>query len=285
MIFLYRFKIFKDNTGSALSIIGIQLDFVNVVANFTNNSASNGGAIELLGDASILIGPNTRMTFVNNSAKGHGGAIYNRYISAEHLMSTANCFIQYTDPFIEPDDWEAQFYFSGNTAQFGGCSIFTSSIVPCTWKHDNTSDVFHWTNWNYSNTTSNKCRHDIEISTEPIGFVRFNSSSLSISDPIEVFPGFPFKIPLGAYDDLGNNVTNDTIYYAELQDPNSTAEIADGYSYVISNYMSINGKPNSTAKLQLQTEGFQQMHVILNVTLKECPSGTGTMCSQNGTII
>ena len=224
------------------------------------------------------------MTFVNNSAKGHGGAIYNRYISAERLMSTADCFIQYTDPFIEPDDWKAQFNFSGNTAQFGGCSIFSSSIVPCTWKHGNNceSDVFRGKNWNYHDTNY-KCGQD-EISTEPIQFFSLNKSKWnSISAPIEVFPGFPFRIPLGAHDDLGNDVTNDTIYYAELQDPNSTAEIADGYSYIISNYMSINGKPSSTVKLQLQTEEFRQMHVILNVTLKECPSGT--ICSQNGTII
>ena len=274
--------IFKDNTGSALSAIGMQLNFINVIAYFTNNSASNGGAIALLGDASILVGPNTRMTFVNNSAKGHGGAIYNRYISAERLTSTADCFFQYTDPLIEPDDWKAQFNFSGNKARFGGCSIFTSSIVPCTWKHGNNSDVFRWKNWKYYDT---KCGQGIEISTDPIDFVSLNKSMWSISDPIEVFPGFPFRILLGARDDLGNNVTNNTIYYAELHDPNSTvtAEIADGFSYVISNYMNINGKPNSTVKLQLQTEGFRQMHVILNVTLKECPSGT--MCSQNGTIL
>ena len=272
--------IFKDNTGSALSAIGMQLNFTNAVAKFTNNSASNGGAIALLGDASILVGPNTCMIFVNNSAKGHGGAIYNRYISAERLISTADCFFQYTDPLIEPDEWKAQFNFSGNTAQFGGCSIFTSSIVPCTWKHGNNSDVFRWKNWNYHDT---KCGHDIEISTEPIHFISLNKFKWNISDPIEVFPGFPFRIPLGAHDDLGNNVTNDTIYYAELQDPNSTAEIADGYSYIISNYMSINGKPNSTVKLQFQTKGFRQMRIILNVTLKECPSGT--MCSQNGTIM
>jgi predicted outer membrane repeat protein len=186
--------------------------------------------IALLGGASILVGPNTRMTFVDNSAKGHGGAIYNRYISAERLMSTAACFIRYTEPLIEPDNWTAQFNFSGNSAHFGGCSIYTSSIVPCTWKNGKTSNVFRWKNWNYDTT----CRQGIEISTEPGHFIGINTSNnRSISDSIEIYPGNAFRIPLSAHDDLGNNniITNDTSYYAELQDPNSVvADIEEGYS-------------------------------------------------------
>ena len=269
--------IFNSNVGSALIAVGTQLDFSNTTTYFRNNSGSHGGAIALLGDAFIRIGPTTKMTFVSNNATQYGGAIYNRYISEEHLMSNADCFLRYSEPLTEPDNWTAQFNFSGNMAHIGGCSIFTSSITPCTWKSGH--DTFRWKYWHYDRNNS-RCEHDKEIFTEP---KKFNSSrqDWSLSDPIKVFPGDIFTIPLSAYDDLGNNVTNYTIYSAQMLDDHSktVADIGHGFTYIVSNYMSITGKPGSNIKLQLQTEGFRTMHVVLNVTIQSCPPGF--ICSEN----
>ena len=275
-----NYVVFNSNVGSAVTAVGTQLDFTDTTAYFSNNTGNNGGAIALLGAAFILIGPNTSMTFLSNSATRYGGAIFNRYISVERLMSTADCFIRYSEPLIEPDNWLAHFNFSGNMAHIRGCSIFTSSVVPCTWKLGNSA--FRWKNWNYDNNNT-KCKLDIpEISTEPKIFNSSKSNS-SISDPIEISPGSIFRIPMGAYDDLGNDVTNDTIYSAQLPDDKSrlVAEIGNGFSYIVSNYIRIAGKPGSNITLQLQTEGFRQMHVILSVMLQKCPPGF--FCSQNDT--
>ena len=61
-----------------------------------------------------------------------------------------------------------------------------------------------------------------------------------------------------AYDDLGNSVTNDTIYSAQMLDEHSksVAKVEPGFTYVASNSISIAGKPGSDIKLQLKTEGF-----------------------------
>ena len=273
--------IFSKNLASALAAVGTLLNFTDVqVANFSeNNSGGDGGAIALLGDTTILIGPDTCMIFVGNSAAGYGGAIYNRDISKEQLKSTADCFLRYIEPLTEPDDWTAHFNFSGNKAHLGGCSIFTTSLFPCTWNSEsNLSKPFHWKYWHYDQGDIT-CKHG-EIFTEPD---KFNSSvpNSSLLDTIPVYPGHAFTLPLLAYDDLSNNVTNDTIYSAQMLDEHSksVAKVEPGFTYVASNYISILGKPGSNIKLRLQTEGSRTVHVVLNMTIQNCPPGF--VCGEN----
>ena len=277
--------IFNSNVGSALTAVGTQLNFTNATAYFGNNSGIDGGAMALLGDAFILIGPTTKMTFVGNSATRYGGAIYNRYISKEHLMSTVDCFLRYSEPPIEfnPDNWTAHFNFSNNQANIGGCSIFTSSIKPCTWKFgDNiNTNTFHWTHWQYD-LNNTKCMHKREIFTEP---KKFNCSkhNQSLCNLIKIVPGHIFTIPLDAYDDFDNNVTDHTVYTAQMldDDSKSLAKVSDGFNYIISNLMMITGKPGSNIKLQLQTEDSRTTHVVLNMKIQSCPPGF--VCGDNNT--
>ena len=268
---------FSKNLGSALVAVGTWLNFTDtLIAHFSDNLGDNGGAIALLGDANILIGPNTSMVFVGNNATRYGGAIYNRDISKEQLLSTMDCFFQYSEPLTEPDNWTAKFNFSDNKAHMGGCSIFTTSIIPCTWNSEfNISEPFHWKYWYYERKNA-KCKHN-EIFTEPGNF----TSSVPIFDPIEIYPGHALTLPLSAYDDLGNNVTNGTIYSAQMLDEHSksVAKVEPGFTYVASNYISIAGKPGNGIKLQLQTEGSRTMHVVLNLMIQNCPPGF--VCDEN----
>ena len=270
--------IFSKNHGSALVAVGTVLKFPDT-AHFSVNHGIDGAAIALLGAAYILIGPNTRMIFEGNTASRFGGAIYSRYISEEHLKSTADCFLRYSQPLIEPDSWTAHFNFSDNKAHVGGCSIFTSSIIPCMRNSgSNLSEPFHWKYWHYEQKDT-KCKHS-EIFTEPNNF---NSSvpDRYILDPIGIYPGHAFTLPLSAYDDLGNNVTNNTVYSAQMldKDSKSVAKVEPGFTYVASNYISIAGKPGNGIKLQLQTEGSRTMHVVLNLMIQNCPPGF--VCDEN----
>ena len=268
---------FSKNLGSALVAVGTWLNFTDtLIAHFSDNLGDNGGAIALLGDANILIGPNTSMVFVGNNATRYGGAIYNRDISKEQLLSTVDCFLRYSEPLTEPDSWTAKFNFSDNKAHMGGCSIFTTSIIPCTWNSEfNIFEPFHWKYWHYERKDA-KCKHN-EIFTEPGNF----TSSVPIFDPIEIYPGHALTLPLSAYDDLGNNVTNGTIYSAQMLDEHSksVAKVEPGFTYVASNYISIAGKSGNDIKLQLQTEGSRTMHVVLNLTIQNCPPGF--VCGEN----
>ena len=277
---------FSNNFGSALVAVGTLLNFNDTwIANFSENSSDyDGGAIALLGDATILVGPNTSMIFVGNNASYFGGAIYNRDITEEQLKSTADCFLQYSVPFLDPDNWTAHFNYSGNKAHMGGCSIFTTSLFPCVWNsQSDLSEVFHWNNWKYDHQRESdvKCKHG-EIFTEPGNFTS-SIPNWQMPDPIKIYPGHAFTLPLTAYDDLGNNVTNDTIYSAQMlnEHSKSLAKVEPGFTYVASNYISILGRPGNEIKLKLQTEGSRTMHVVLNLTIQSCPSGF--VCSKNDT--
>ena len=261
---------FYNNKGSALLVVGAQVNFDGSTAVFSNNSGLDGGAIALLGVSTIRIGPSTNMTFVNNTANRYGGAIYNRYISSEDLMSNADCFLQYSEPFLDPSSWKVHFTFSGNRAHNNGCSIFSTSVYPCLWGDNSLvkiSQVFQWNEqWTYKNSQCD------EISTEP---TYFNQSS---SGPIKVYPGFTFRLPLEAWDDFNHNVTSDVVYSASVQDnsnlePSLKAEVDPGYAYITSNYIRVTGEPESNVTLKLQSEGSRKINVLLNLTILRCPPG------------
>ena len=202
----------------------------------------------------------------------YGGAIYNRYISNEDLKFNADCFLRYSEPFVEPLEWEVQFNFSGNKANLAGCSIYSSSVLPCSWSEHylvNISTVFRWNeNWHYENQ---KCENG-EIYTEPHNFSLHNQS---LTDPITFFPGNTFSLPLEAWDDFEQDVTGSTVYSASLLDsnPQAVAEIDPGYIYVTSNFIRITGKPGNNISIVLQTDSPRTVHVVLNMTLLMCPPG------------
>ena len=263
--------IFFNNTGSALVVAGTQVNFTGSAALFESNIATNGGAIALFGISSILIGPKSHMTFVDNYASLYGGAIYNHYVSDEYLESNDNCFLRYSEPYSDPTTWDVQFNFSGNMAGNDGCSILSTSLYPCMQgKLSDIDKVFHWNDsrWHYENQ---KCKN--AIYTRPSSFT-LNNHSLSDSVVIPFTPGHELKLPLWAFDELGHNVTDNTVYSASILHGDSVAADVDpAYTYITSNYMRLTGTPGSNITVLLQTAGVRTVHVEVNMTILDCPPG------------
>ena len=259
---------FISNSGSALSAVGDKVTFDDYSsALFNNNRGVFGGGIALLGTAFLLVGENVEMNFTNNCASQYGGAIYNEYSSREDVKSSINCFIRYKKPFVAPIDWEVLFYFSNNTAKQLGKSIYSTAILPCLYGEDDVAKIFCWNDkqhierWIYEESNCSD-----EIHTQPRSF---SSSSL-----IDAYPGYAFHLPLVAWDDLNHNVTDDSVYYAYInENSKAISEVKPGYTHVASNYISITGKPNNEVKLVMQTERSRLMHVCLHLNLKTCPPG------------
>ena len=179
---------FSNNHGSALAVVGTHVNFTGTYALFYNNSGSSGGALALLGASSVLIGPYTNMTFIKNSASIHGGAIYNRYISKEDLTSSVNCFFRYSDPFVGPFSWKAQFSFEHNSAEKLGNSIYSTAALPCKWATPTiTNGEYIFCNdkqWHFINSNCNE-----SVYTE----ARRMQLRKNVSSQIEAFPGHGFS--------------------------------------------------------------------------------------------
>lgn len=258
---------FLYNSGSALSAVGTQINFDGASTCFIGNKGLLGGGISLLGAAYVVVGESTEMIFVDNYATLYGGAIYNEYTNREDLKSNINCFIRYKTPFTDPPKWTAKFYFFNNTASKKGHSIYSSAIHPCSYGNSDVHQIFCWnsTYWKYENATC-----DDQIHTQPQSFTLQGGRTLS--DTVMVYPGHGLNLPIVARDDLGHDVTNDSVYYAYSNDT-SVAEVEPGYTHVAANYISITGEPYKKISLVLQTERSSYVHVNLNIQMQPCPLG------------
>ena len=266
------FTTFKENNGTALAIIGTSVNITSDHAQFLENDGYKGGAISLLGVANIIVGKGTNMLFTNNTAKLYGGAIYNQYIGMEDLPSTVKCFLRYDDPFLSPELWDAKFKFSGNTAGKLGNSIFSSTILPCSWSADvqadidTVKDIFCWNSsvWVYDNSS---CLD--QIYSFPRSFNVTGAKKV-------VFPGHGFHLNVTAYDDLGHNVTSQVVYTAEVVGNNasvSTASVQPQYAYIADGYVGITGQENQNITLKLDVAGPRDWHIELPLMIEKCPPG------------
>ena len=283
---------FTLNTGSAIGIVGAQLDFTKVTALFSHNSGLCGAGIALLGTASFLVGEKTVLNFTSNHATQYGGAIYNQYAIREDLNSSTHCFIHYEKPFRTPKSWEATFHFLDNRAGAQGKAIYSSAIRPCSFGVSKPKEIFCWNKkyWNYGGSNCSE-----QIYTKPMSFFLNQSgnwtdlsdpSIYSWSAPIEVYPGYQFRLPLVAKDDLDHVVTNDTLYYAYIEHSNSesTTKVESGFNHVASNLISIAGSPREkNIILSLQTEGTRIVNFKLNLTMMDCPPGLNLSSVDNMT--
>ena len=261
---------FTNNSGSALAVVGAQINFSGCNATFSKNSGGNGAGIALLGVAYLLIGQNTRMNFINNHVSGYGGGIYNDYIGQENMKSDINCFMRYQDPFIAPKDWEVWFYFRNNSADKLGNSIYSSSILPCSLAGHNfvkREEIFCWNKerWIYD---SSKCH--CQIYTSARNFSLINTARKSDI----IYPGRDVNLHLHATDDLGHDVTSITVYSAfvprKYQD---FARVDPRFAYIADNSIIFNGQPERNFSVRIETATFPKVHINVNVTMKKCPPG------------
>ena len=79
---------------------------------------------------------NTTILFNENHADEVGGAIYAELTNEHNVLSEWDCFIQYSDTTISPDDWNTSIVFQENHSSRRGHSIYATMIRSCVWgKH------------------------------------------------------------------------------------------------------------------------------------------------------
>ena len=261
-------NIFSGNKGTALVLATRAKLIKNSHLHFSNNTGIFGGALRFAGESRLDVSSGTSLEFIGNRAEYLGGGIYATFPNIHNEVYQSNCFLQYEDQNLEPDLWNATFTFINNTSSDKRNSIWSSSLVPCYWFNyssgaiqGNVDSTFCWRNWNYidsdchTEVSSGGTRLEPKYTTTPT-----------------VYPGIATSVPLRVEDDLGNDVSSDSILVAEVIDGDAQVGDRDSFFRADSN-LTILGIPNTTINLSLHTLGPSGFIQYCNVHILPCPPG------------
>ena len=269
-------NVFSYNNGSALAVVGSWVDFRDCSVLFTGNTGTNGGAVNMLGSAYLLVNNNTDLKFVQNRAQFHGGAIANVFTEQQNSKVYPNCFIRHRDPFTHPNQWNAKFTFIANKAAIAGDSIFTTSILPCSWAggtgKQELSEVFHWKGWEYHQVDDSIIKDGVEVSTAA-GHIQLIANG---SESVASVPGKKFILPLQTTDDLfQSTVAISTLFVVRLVQTSGVNASSKDTFMTASESLELSGSENSNTQVLLESLGQRSWLANFNVSLKPCPPGYG----------
>ena len=258
---------FHNNSGTALYLTSGTAFFKRgAFTEFFNNTGTTGGAIKLVGYSNIQYNNDTKFVFTNNSASFVGGAIYD---STTVLLTSLTCFLQYHYDMNEHSyKANAKFTFSDNWSSTGiANSIYLNTIKPCqlacvTESGDipEPTEVFN----NQSCIGIFKI-DDYEIASGGSIF------TINQSIPLSIVPGRTYSLPLTLLDDMGQNVTNRTIFQPSLSS-GSNIKVSSGFEFVADNKIQFTGKPGEKSNLTLKIPGTNT-GASIGIELASCPPG------------
>lgn len=273
--------IFENNSGSALIVVNGVVDFEDSNATFKGNQGVQGGAILLIGAASMIVGSGHKYNFTNNTASDKGGAIYLYLVDATDFIVSRSCFLRYVNKsnmqyITHTAQWNASMIFSGNRALRVGHSIYATSVIPCQvvvsrveagnrviYKALRNEEIFQ-----RPGVVIKDADLKNHIATEGVDFsLTSNSNS---SNTVELIPGHESYLPLIIRDDLRNEV--DATLTAYIDEGNITLKPE---SSCITNEASLKvmGKEGITGELVFQTLGSRKRSFRVDIRLLPCPPG------------
>ena len=256
---------FTKNIGSALVLFTSYAHVISGgIVNFTQNEGWRGGAISLLASSWIKVEESTNIVFDGNYADEIGGAMYVELISEHKIVPQWNCFFQFSDPSISPDNWKTKVQFQQNYAFLGGHAIYVTSLHSCVWNKDkdDVKSAFHWKSFEFDGEpgTHNFSRKS-EIATAANDLTS-NQSNIKVS------PGENFPLPFKHLDDEGHNT--DVIFFMQSDDKN-IGSVDDQHIY--SGVMQVYDAPNTHFNVTMKSLAPIPYTVTLNVTFDYCPPG------------
>ena len=269
--------------------------------------ATHGGAIALYSDSTIVLSDGVQLSFIQNYALQHGGAIYVD-VSYEPCMSAQNCFLQYhfqEHPTFSPQLWEhVAISFINNSAGQKGNSVYISDALTCMpslTDHDvvggvhlvNSSEVLQWSNvFHYIPQGCSVYNASCDLSEE----VASGSSSIQCRAEVNVnglatftvIPGKETQLPVdGVLDDYDNKIQS--VFSVQSLNPHGALNLSvDPFSRYTSNFKVIlRGMPNTyisdlsdqsttsvdSPQLFLQSVENEKLVLAGNVELQCCPAG------------
>jgi hypothetical protein len=265
---------FTNNTGTAIHIVNGNIDMSQSSAYFYNNSGIQGGAIALIGQSSMIVGPNKSYYFVNNTAYVKGGGLYVQLDDNHDITASKSCFIVYRNSdghTITPvSDWTATIEFQGNRAIAGtGHAIFATSLYPCQSINDGSLKNPTFVSINSSEVFRER---RIKINDKSVAQIATEGARLEPKNVLlRVIPGKKFYHEVNITDDLLQEASVTLI--ASIISNNSNIRIDKAFSSCVGEQLMLKGNPKDSTTLRLQTTTSRQSYTSLNITLLDCPPG------------
>ncbi len=274
---------------------------------FFNNSASYGGAIQMVNYGYIVLAENARVYFLKNVAAVAGGAVY---VNVRNLIPDPLnfCFLLFevnveclqSENTICGDvtTFNNRLTFEGNEALLGSM-IYGATFEECLWaqefrqKHVYTLkdisllEIFYAVQQNvngkYNFTTPFEFDRPpdnvVEVAT-PVTSLKASLPDSGLAYELKVAPGIQTKIELASYD--GFNRLVPTSVSSRSYQPNTRSVIGRNYTFI--NYNSTEVSPfyltttmsNATgtnATVTLFTDEPFSVEWNINVVFEECPDG------------
>ena len=282
---------FQSNIGTALYLSSAQAIFSEYSTTlFINNSGLLGGAVALNAYSRINYYDNVAFNFEANQAT-KGGAIYVHSIDQRLAFASYTCFLSHCGNFKDSvrKPRNVSFNFVANNATLYNASrgmYLMSSVFACLRSCDFITKTF--------NSTPQQVFGDIgclgnftydslnQVTSEGSIAVQVTQSN---STYVNITPGVIFSLPIDIYDSFGNDVTNISIYTAQIDStcPQST-KIDPAFTNSPVNFIKILGEPETKGTLILSLAGAHDTQVELNFTLSWCRPGYvlhegGCVCS------
>jgi predicted outer membrane repeat protein len=269
---------FTKNFGSGLASLDSSIELgAKSTTNFVGNRARNGAGILFFSKAYLKLNHHSNISFLNNVASLHGGAIYWEGIGDHQLISSRNCFIRYQDNELQ----NTVFKFSNNVAGLSGKAIYATTLLGCLWgtkgyghlidPKDKYKSVFCLNSsmvvWDYADDSC-----DEAISTSP-GYYAINSTSgkSQCTSPfdVDVVPGEPFSMDIQTLDDRLNNISLDSVVFSM----SINSHHQNLTRYTTHENTSYRGDEQEEAKLYLQTTKPRVIGTKVDLNFINCPPG------------
>ena len=261
---------FQDNSATALQLISTVAQFSNGSnVLFRNNTGIKGGAVALIGMSYFQFDQDSIFDFINNMAEDVGGAIYYYSINPHDYIRPETCFLKYQKSNTNVSGHNVTFNFSGNRAlsKFGH-SIFATTLsmcVQCRGEQAHKTEVAI----NMLNCCVARFRFDNNHTLEAITTLGTN---VIVNDTVlSASPGKSLHLDLAIFDELGNDVTSNTVLRAEFLSNGSTNQ--HSLQYIVTGNIELVGEPGQNGSVTLRTTDACAVPILLNVSLTNCPPG------------
>ena len=292
---------FQNNKGSSVLAVTSNINIQGEVV-FKENSASAGGAIQLLTQSYLIIKNNSRIDFVDNSAAGTGGAIFVILSGVGTQISSYDCFLWFEEidnlcnftSCFNPTEMNVKITFENNSAPLGG-TIYGSALTDCPWLYDlkrkygfdDDASGFEVLNtlpneqfvFNPSLNSSQRV-----VNTEAFSLNLSNTSSSE--KPIQAYPGEQIKLTMAALDQLNQSVplaitsiVRNTSLFDQVMNIESQLGLS-GYWFLPGNESAsevqayVHGDPNGNQSVQVSLYSVvSPASSDIIVKLEGCPYG------------